>query len=811
MYELLYTSARKGLFPGSQGFCTVAATRGLPAALAERLEALSGYRHLFPPSDAGRDPVAHSHLHLHLAGRRLHALSRVAAFGLDYTGRSNKLAHHAVLEAGECPPGGPAWLLARPQFLRGDWDGAVGHLPAREVPRGEDPARACSAWQALTGDAGWAGALAETGAHGPGRVVYLVFEPGTDLLPLIAEALRLLPPARRWEVPFSTYFTGLPPDVPCLWRGVPAGSREAREAARVPGAVIWELGRGMGRAPESPFTAAARSGEAPPLPAAGAEGFAPSGIPAPRRPRRGEEPQAVPLAARDPVAPVSDAPAAPSPGRRKRHKRPAGVAAESGGGSLLTMLLGLGLGMLLLGAAVVAVEVIAGRPLAGMMGLAADQREQELLSRIGWLEGELDTHKLRADAAQRERDLALAKTRELAGRQQEPRNQENRPLPGSEGDAGRKAAEKELEQTRKKLRETEAKLAKTEEELALLRAQSPSQKLPPLRELTNVAKVIDLIPKPGAGAGDDRQSGKIPLAELGLRAADIAELKLENLPGSVGSSNTPLPVVQIGGGGKGLQVNFGGDLARVELARFEIVGEELVFKWGAGGENQDRPLGREKVRHAILRTMDKNGRICSFIFQPPGVAQRMRVDWGHPDWTVEKNDVQHWKRSVLEGKAEIRKFRPLDRTINAWGGKPYIRRIEFELYQKNNPSPVHLRFEDRGGQLTLVPPPPDTLPKGWSRPAARFDPERKEVRFSITLDGPPRAIKKDKGANEPGAGSPEKAVSAAPAPGTQTDFNRDELPPLDIPGCFVSRMELFIEKELPKKEVLWVPVFTLPE
>ena len=37
-HELFYTSARRGLKPGSQGFCTVGQTRNLPAALAEQLE-----------------------------------------------------------------------------------------------------------------------------------------------------------------------------------------------------------------------------------------------------------------------------------------------------------------------------------------------------------------------------------------------------------------------------------------------------------------------------------------------------------------------------------------------------------------------------------------------------------------------------------------------------------------------------------------------------------------------------------------------------------------------------------------------------
>lgn len=52
--ELLYTSAAQGLKQGSRGFCTVVCTAGLPINLAQRLEALSGYRHRYQPGDHRR-------------------------------------------------------------------------------------------------------------------------------------------------------------------------------------------------------------------------------------------------------------------------------------------------------------------------------------------------------------------------------------------------------------------------------------------------------------------------------------------------------------------------------------------------------------------------------------------------------------------------------------------------------------------------------------------------------------------------------------------------------------------------------------
>ena len=57
------------------------------------------------------------------------------------------------------------------------------------------------------GDAGWAGVLAETFIADPKRLVYLVFQPGMNLLPLFAEAEALLPPEERWEIGFNSYYT----------------------------------------------------------------------------------------------------------------------------------------------------------------------------------------------------------------------------------------------------------------------------------------------------------------------------------------------------------------------------------------------------------------------------------------------------------------------------------------------------------------------------------------------------------------------------------------------------------------------------
>ena len=88
--------------------------------------------------------------------------------------------------------------------------GAANPVQGRPVPRGGRPAGIAEAWPVLTGDPGWAGVLAKSFLADPKRPVFLVFRPGMDLLPLFDEAIALLPPPRRWDVEFSTYFTTLP-------------------------------------------------------------------------------------------------------------------------------------------------------------------------------------------------------------------------------------------------------------------------------------------------------------------------------------------------------------------------------------------------------------------------------------------------------------------------------------------------------------------------------------------------------------------------------------------------------------------------
>ena len=274
--EIIYTSAPQGLRPGSFGFCIVAMTTGMPTPLAERLESLSGYRHVYSPGDprAVNNPVVHSHVQLKIGAQKYFVLSRLADAGFDYSQRTNKLVHHVALEPSELVPAGPAWVLSQPGYMVTSFSGQPHLLPAgRRTPAGEIPRTVCHRWGELTGDPGWGAVLASSAltggalTAGAGRPVHLIVPEGLDPLPLIVEAQSLLPSQRRWEVSFSTFFTRLPPGVECQWRCVLAGTPEATALAGMRGDLVIDLTRPLGPAPETPLSAAARTGVFPAEPA----------------------------------------------------------------------------------------------------------------------------------------------------------------------------------------------------------------------------------------------------------------------------------------------------------------------------------------------------------------------------------------------------------------------------------------------------------------------------------------------------------------------------------------------------------------
>ncbi len=265
-HELQYTSAEQTLQPGLKGFGPVVVSRGLPATLQEKLVVLSAYRHLFSGQDpkAKLNPVNYSHLIIPASGKTFHVLSRVADAGLDYSHRTNKFAHHVAVDVSERPPSGPAAILGAVGFMSAKFSGTPQWLDqGRRLPQLEVKPAVCRAWQAVTSDAGWGGVLAETALAENAQPVIVVYRLGLDVLPLVAEAIALLPLEKRWQVTFSTFYQKLPPGVACQWRFMPVEDAETKAAVKALNVKVIDLTRKLDKPVPSPWVEAARTGHRP--------------------------------------------------------------------------------------------------------------------------------------------------------------------------------------------------------------------------------------------------------------------------------------------------------------------------------------------------------------------------------------------------------------------------------------------------------------------------------------------------------------------------------------------------------------------
>ena len=215
--RVIITSVQQGLRTGA-GFQPVARTKSLPLPVVDNAERETGYPHPFPPGDK-RNPTVFRHRTAVLGGQTWHLLERISDAVSDYSGRSNKLsqcvaideAGLASLKTGPCEA-----VLGFP--WEESWPDERGPLIEEQCPSPRPlnpPPVPCRAWQAATGDAGWAGQFALS--VGKKQRAVVVAGPEHDVLALFAEALSLLPPSSRWQVTFTTCELE-PSDV--IWRAV---------------------------------------------------------------------------------------------------------------------------------------------------------------------------------------------------------------------------------------------------------------------------------------------------------------------------------------------------------------------------------------------------------------------------------------------------------------------------------------------------------------------------------------------------------------------------------------------------------------
>lgn len=260
-YELVYTSARRGLRVGASGFCTVAATQGMPRTLQDKLESLSGYRH--EESFAGREPpINFAHTTLRIQRTIYHVFSRVGTAAKDHTRRSNKIAHHLAVTSQELSDfDQPVAVFADTDFWIDEWTEEPTWLDADRLPSAAGPAAdGFATWERVFGDAGWAGLLGQAVSDGF-RSVNIIVPQNSDALLLLEEAMQLVKPEDRWKVCFSTHFSRQTSGTACHWRMALEGSAEARKLRARSQSLLLDPAGSRSLPTDSAYVEAARCGQ----------------------------------------------------------------------------------------------------------------------------------------------------------------------------------------------------------------------------------------------------------------------------------------------------------------------------------------------------------------------------------------------------------------------------------------------------------------------------------------------------------------------------------------------------------------------
>ncbi|MFL2870681.1 MAG: hypothetical protein ACJZ8O_08005 [Pirellulaceae bacterium] len=243
VHQIIYTSVPRGLAPGSKGYCTVVASNGMAPALQRQLEALSHYDHIHPPNTAndGLNPTNFQYSKTSFGGKQLYVLTRVSDAGLDYSRRSNLLAHHVALEPDECNVAGPAALLESlllPPTVK-KWEKPPQRLDIPSIPNLSCPTSPMMSHSSLGVKPELVGEIAGRLINSTQQIVTVLYrqEQHSHLLALVTDVFWLLAPRDRWNTTFSTYYSADVQNTDCRLRFIPHGTPNAERALLDPGTI----------------------------------------------------------------------------------------------------------------------------------------------------------------------------------------------------------------------------------------------------------------------------------------------------------------------------------------------------------------------------------------------------------------------------------------------------------------------------------------------------------------------------------------------------------------------------------------------
>lgn len=207
-HYMIFTSMERTLIGGS-GYGIAAQTQHFPRLLSEELTRLAGYTEIFPSSNPASRFNPFNYFHVQLS--QWHVVGLIRHTENDYSGRSNYICHFLALGGDELPEAGPVALLQNFPVSE-KFKGEARVLAPISLPKTSNLGPSvCRLWKESSGDAGWAGVLAQKlmDRHNV-NILYGNNLHGNQALAILAEAFALMPVEDRWAVTFSTHVEGFP-------------------------------------------------------------------------------------------------------------------------------------------------------------------------------------------------------------------------------------------------------------------------------------------------------------------------------------------------------------------------------------------------------------------------------------------------------------------------------------------------------------------------------------------------------------------------------------------------------------------------
>jgi hypothetical protein len=215
--QLIFTSVPMGLEPGRSGYCTVARSQDLSKKEIREIEKLSVLDYSISKSSP---PNIHSFRLIETKNSFFYLLSRIKSCGIDYSNRTNYIAHHVIIPPeliNELPP--PSHIFEYWNGWKNQWDGSPKYLNEDiflELSKlNFDKKKECNFWNSWTGD--------KNNSKIPldGHSIFRTQKNDEDkLLKLFSESLTNLKSIdKSWNYTFTTFLQPTDESIDFVWIG----------------------------------------------------------------------------------------------------------------------------------------------------------------------------------------------------------------------------------------------------------------------------------------------------------------------------------------------------------------------------------------------------------------------------------------------------------------------------------------------------------------------------------------------------------------------------------------------------------------